>query len=301
MADAGSGRGKDGGRDGGKADGKTDGKGKDGSKLAGKGIDGRGRDSGKADGKDHEGGKFADKGRDGRKFAGKGRDGGRTDGKGHEGGNFADKGRDGGKTDGKGHEGGKFADKGNADGKGREGGKFADGARGVRPTVVRSAAAQAKSVAAASRIANRFAQINVGALAAVNAGGLMAANASAAGAAVTRINAKTNPVPLMKRGLPPDSSAVVGVQKENPLVPPVCDGRPCSKFDSNAAMAVQVQAQASGTQSAPSDSLSESFHEIPWKGNSGIHKVARSRASVTYTETLEEVNFMGTLTLFVIP
>ncbi len=303
VADAGSGKGKadgkgkDGGKaadgkgkDGGKANGKDgkskDGKGKEASKLAGQGKDG------KDGGKRHEGGKFADRGKDGGRFADRGRDGGKADGKRHEGGKFADRGKEGSRFADKGKDGGKV------DGKGREEGKMADGARSGRPAIVRSAAAQAKSVAAASRISDRFAQINAGVLAAAYAGTL-AANASAA--VIARINTNTNPVSLMNRGLPPDSSALNGVRKENPLVPPVCDGRPCSKGDSNAAMAVQIQAQASGAQPAPSDSLSESFHEIPWKGNSGIHKVARSRASVTYTETLEEVNFMGTLTLFIIP
>jgi hypothetical protein len=228
-----------------------------------------------ASGKSKEGGKTKDKedkDKGGRKLAGQKKDGNAADGKAGEGRALASK--DGGKSVS----------------------KTLDG----RPAVVRSAAAQAKSVAAASRIADRFASATARAPAGFNAGALASsyAGAAATAAAVAAVPKRNmDPASPLNRALPPDSSVPAPI---NSVVAPLCAGA-CSRSDANLAVAVQVQMQASGSQAAPSDSLSESFHELPWRSNSGVKNVARSRAVANYAETLEDVNFMSTFNLFIIP
>jgi hypothetical protein len=73
----------------------------------------------------------------------------------------------------------------------------------------------------------------------------------------------------------------------------------CSRSDANLAVAMQVQLQASGSQAAPSDSLSQSFHELPWRSNSSVKNVAKSHAVANYSEKLEDVSFLSTVNLFI--
>ncbi len=118
-------------------------------------------------------------------------------------------------------------------------------------------------------------------------------------AAAPAVPARHNvdPASPLNRSLPPDSPAPA---KTHSAVAPLCEGS-CSRADSNLSVSMQLQAQASGVQAPPSDSLAESFHELPWRNNSGVKNVARSRAVANYAETLEDVNFMSTFNLFIIP
>jgi hypothetical protein len=208
----------------------------------------------------------------------------------------ADKGSDTSKVDGKVKENAKPAGKGNqtskADGKAKDGKKLAD-ARAARQAQTRNSIAAKVKMMAANRAASRSALTNVGALALANAGALVAGNAGAAAAAKLNMAA-----PSTARGNLP-----IGSVGSNALlvVPPLCDGG-CSRSDANVALAVQVQAQASGSQmGVPGDSMSESFHELPWRSNSGISNATRSRAVTGYTENLESVNFMNMVNMFMIP
>jgi hypothetical protein len=160
--------------------------------------------------------------------------------------------------------------------------------------------AQAK-IMAANRAANRTVLANTGALAAATAGALASANARVAAVANSGAGAaaRLNVVEASSsRGNLP-----IGSVGSNTLlvVLPLCDGG-CSQSDANAAAAVQVQAQASGSQlGAPADIMSESFHELPWRSNSGVSNAARSRAVTDYSDNLESVNFMNMVNLFMVP
>jgi len=48
------------------------------------------------------------------------------------------------------------------------------------------------------------------------------------------------------------------------------------------------------------DSLAQSYDDVPSIRNSGVANVARSRNSENYHESLEAVNLMSTLNLFII-
>jgi hypothetical protein len=155
-------------------------------------------------------------------------------------------------------------------------------------------AAKAKSVANANRIASRFA--------AVNAGVLSAAAGATAGLVAKLPSVTATPIPagyMASGGMLPDQLGAI-TKSTIPAVAPVCDGK-CSPEAANIAVAMQMQSQAAGSLSAPGDSFAESFHEIPWRGNSGANKAAKPRNITSYTEVLEEVNFINVLNLFIVP
>jgi hypothetical protein len=209
----------------------------------------------------------------------------------------ADKSNDTSKVDAKVKDTTKPAGKGGeskkADGKAKDGKKAADPARVAKQTQARSSIAAQMKIMAANRAANRPVLANIGAMAMTNAGAFAAGNAAAVAAA--KLNtAALNPA----RGNLP-----IGSVGSNALlvVPALCDGK-CSPSDANVALAVQVQAQAAGSQmGVPGDSMSESFHELPWRSNSGISNATRSRAVSDYAENLETVNFMNMVNIFMVP
>ena len=156
--------------------------------------------------------------------------------------------------------------------------------------------AKAKSVANAQKIANRFAAISAGAIAAAAAG--------SPNSVAPRVTSVVPPVPLptgylASGGMLPDQLGAIN-KTTIPAVAPVCDGR-CSPAAANIAVAMQAQAQAAGSLAAPGDSFAESFHEIPWRSNSGTNRAAKPRNITSYTEVLEEVNFINVLNLFIVP
>ena len=138
-------------------------------------------------------------------------------------------------------------------------------------------------------------------------GALVAIAAAAAGSpnsVAPRVTSVVPPVPLptgylASGGMLPDQLGAIN-KTTIPAVAPVCDGR-CSPAAANIAVAMQAQAQAAGSLAAPGDSFAESFHEIPWRSNSGTNRAAKPRNITSYTEVLEEVNFINVLNLFIVP
>ena len=82
---------------------------------------------------------------------------------------------------------------------------------------------------------------------------------------------------------------------------PACE-KGCTNQQFNNALSVQIQMQTSGNPLvAPADTRLESFHQMPWKNNSGLNQNVRSRAVADFNESLEDLNLIGNLNILIIP